>query len=123
MSIVKFNHVSPFTFKAPANFQYHSLRELAKTDADTGKTGRTYLLRGLFINRTGQYGPQPVAVTSQEYVNLPSHLLDDVADIMNDPEIVKDINDCKTGFQIREYTNRNGGKSYSVSWVEVENPF
>ena len=115
MSIVKFNHTSPFTFKAGEKFPYYSLKSLA----DSNKPETVYRVLGLFINDRGRYGDQPLALTPYYYVNLPSHLLNDVTAMIKDPEVVEQINAGKAGFKIRDYINRNGGKSYSVEWVDV----
>ena len=116
MSIVKFNHTSPFTFKAGDGFQYYSLRQLAESN----KPGTVYKVLALFINDRGRYGDQPLALTPYYYVNLPTHLLNDVTAMIRDNDIVDQINAGQAGFKIREYTNRNGGKSYSVEWVDIQ---
>lgn len=115
MSIVKFNHTSPFTFKAGDGFKYYSLKQLAEGN----KPDTVYRVMALFINDKGRYGDQPLVLTPYFYVNLPSHLCNDVTDMIRDPEIVEQINAGKAGFKIRSYTNRNGGTSYSVEWVDV----
>ena len=94
MSIKKFNHVSPFTYKE-------------------------FPLMALYINNKSRYGAAPVAVCDGFYVNLPSHLLDDVRSIMADPEVVSEINAGKCGFKIRAYQNSQGGESYTVEWIDL----
>lgn len=115
MSIVKFNHTSPFTFKAGDNFPYYSLKNLY----DSNKPDTVYRVLALFINDRGRYGDKPLALTPHYYVNLPVHLLDDVMKMIRDQEIVDQINKGQAGFKIRTYSNRNGGTSYSVEWVDL----
>ena len=115
MSIVKFNHISPFTFKAGDNFPYYNLKSLYESNGPD----KVYRFLAIHINDKGRYGDQPVALTGNYYVNMPSHLNDDVMQMIRDPEIVAQINAGKAGFKIRPYTNRNGGTSYSVEWVDI----
>jgi hypothetical protein len=53
-------------------------------------------------------------------VNLPEHLLEDVQDMISDSEAVEQINAGKAGFKIRTYTDRKGGTSYSVEWMDID---
>lgn len=115
MSIAKFNHTNPFIFKAGEGFKYYSLRDLFQNNgADT-----VYRIMGLYINDKGRYGDQPLALTPHYYVNMPSHLMTDVTKMIRDQEIIDQINRGEAGFKIRAYTNRNGGTSYSVEWVDI----
>ena len=115
MSIVKFNHVSPFIFKAGDGFKYYSLKDLY-----TNNPEGVYRVLALFINDRGKYGDQPLALTANFYINLPVHLLDDVTAMIKDKEIVDQINRGEAGFKIRTYNNRNGGVSYSVEWLDLK---
>lgn len=115
MSIVKFNHVSPFTFQAGDNFPYYNLRSLYESNGPD----KVYRFLAIYINDKGRYGDQPVALTAHYYVNMPSHLNDDVFKMIHDQECIDQINAGKAGFKIRTYNNRNGGTSYSVEWVDL----
>lgn len=122
MSITRFNHVSPFTFRAGKDFQYYTLKQIA--EATHNWQEKEFPIRALYINTKSRYGASPVAVCDSFYVNLPSHLMDDVRNIMADPEVVADINAGKCGFKIRAYQNSQGGESYTVEWIELhELPF
>lgn len=118
MSISKFNKTNSFIFKAPEGFQYYSLRDLVKKNGQD----MIYPVLALYINNKGRYGAQPLAVTDKFFVNLPSHLVEDVSAMINDKEVVDQINSARAGFRIRSYINRNGGESYSVEWLDVEAP-
>ena len=97
------------------NFPFYSLKNLY----DSNKPDTVYRVLALFINDRGRYGDQPLALTPHYYVNLPVHLLDDVMKMIRDQEIVDQINKGQAGFKIRTYSNRNGGTSYSVEWVDL----
>lgn len=118
MSITKFNKTNHFIFKAPEGFKYYSLKDLVKANG----ADMIYPVLALYINNKGRYGAQPLAVTDKFFVNLPSHLVNDVSEMINDRETVDQINSCKAGFRIRSYTNRNGGESYSVEWMNIDSP-
>lgn len=118
MSISKFNHVSPFIFKAGDKFQYYKLESLYKSNGPDA----TYTVLALYINNKGRYGDQPLALTPHYYINLPEHLLNDVDSMIKDPEIVEQINKGMAGFKIRTYTNKNGKVSYSVEWIDLPEP-
>lgn len=119
MSIAKkYNHRSPFIFKAGDNFKYYSLKQLFEAN----KEDSVYTVLALYINNKGKYGDQPLALTPHYYINLPAHLLGDVYDMIHDPEIVEQINKGMAGFKIRTYDNKNGGKSYSVEWMDLPEP-
>ena len=121
MSITKFNHnISIFTAKAEQGTPYKSLADMFAAYGPDA----SYILQALYTNDKGKYGPQPTAlVTAKEgvqyYVNLPKHLLNDVSAMIKDSEVVNQINRGEAGFKIRTYDNRNGGKSFSVQWIDL----
>ena len=113
----KYNHnTDVFIFKGEKDFKYYSLKELYKENGPD----QVYTFLSLFINSKSRYGKQPLAVTPKYYVNLPEHLLEDVQDMISDSEAVEQINAGKAGFKIRSYTDRKGGTSYSVEWMDIE---
>ena len=117
MSISKFNHVSPFTFKLEvADPHYYSLRQLYESNG----ADRIYTFLALFISNKGKFGDQPIATTSHYYVNLPKHLVDDCRAMIADPETVQQINAGKAGFRIRKYFTKNNQEAFSVEWVDIK---
>lgn len=115
----KYNHNNNsdvFIFKGEKDFKYYSLKDLYK--ANGPDQGYTFL--SLFINSKSRFGKQPIAVTAKYYINLPEYLVEDVQNMINDPEAVDQINSGRAAFKIRTYTNRNGGTSYGVEWMDVE---
>ena len=43
-----------------------------------------------------------------------------VKDLLNDNEVIAQINAGAAGFQIYEYENKKGNKSYSITFVDQE---
>lgn len=114
----KYNHNNNdvFIFKGEKDFKYYSLKDLYKANGPD----QVYTFLSLFINSKSRFGKQPLAVTPTYYVNLPEYLVEDVQDMINDPDAVDQINAGKAGFKIRTYTNRKGGTSYGVEWMDIE---
>lgn len=92
-------------------FKYVKLVEL--------KVGETYKLCGLYINTKGEYGASPVAILEDCFVNLPSHLLDVVRDMLISDETIADIKAGKCGFTPEEYTDKKGKTRVSVKWCDL----
>lgn len=117
MSITNFNKKPVnFDFKETKNHEYKDLKELYK---ENGKD-HEYLVLALYVNDGGQYGKQPLAVSPTNFINLPTHLVDQVEDIRDVEKLVDDINNCKVGFKIYEYEHNKYGKCYSINWIDIE---
>ena len=97
-------------------FEYVSLQDLVGMyDIDM-----QYVIHALYVNNKGQYGPQALAVIDNYKVNLPSHLLSDVREMLANPDDVAAINDGRAGFVIYTYTPKNGKQlRYSVNWIDI----
>lgn len=103
------------------DFEYFKLEDLYEKD---GKDA-TYQLCGVFINRNKtekelkEYGPSVVAILGDKLVNLPSHMADEVKEIMGDEEDVADIKAGNVWFRIRSYES-HGKTCYSPDWLEED---
>lgn len=103
------------------DFEYFKLEDLFKKDG----ADATYQLCGVFINRNKtekelkEYGPSVVAILGDKLVNLPSHMADEVKDIMADEEDVADIKAGNVWFRIRSYES-HGKTCYSPDWLEED---
>ena len=117
MSISRFNHTSPFSFRlTDADPKYYSLKQLYEANGPD----RIYVFLALFISNKGPFGKQPIATTAHYYVNLPKHLLNDCEQMMIDSDVIDQINAGKAGFKIREYLTKNNRKAYSVEWLDIK---
>lgn len=112
---------SKFNYDSSKN-DFISLQELLfQTKEDSIHT-----LRGLYINTKSMYGDAPVAVIDGLNVNLPSHMLDTVRDILNDDGAIADINNELVGFKVYEYhSTAHNRECYSIKFVDItpEIPF
>lgn len=112
----KYNKATPrFTFKTPKGFEYVNLKQLV----DLYGMDAEHVLNALYINNKSRYGDAPVAVTGTHLVNMPSHLLDTVNEMMSDNEFIEAVNNHLVGFTIYQYEGKNG-KGYSVNWISLD---
>ena len=92
-----------------------------RTMASQNGVNAVYQLKMLYINKGGKYGDAPCLVTANNIVNAPSHMLENVKDILNDQYSVDAINAGNVGFKLYEYNNKFG-KQYAIEWVDIDNP-
>lgn len=78
---------------------------------------------GLFINKKGKFQPHPVAIVDTDHkvaVDLPSHLTDDVQNMLDSDEIVNYIKDGHCGIKIEPYFSSTWKKNfYGVQWLDI----
>ena len=101
------------------DFRFVSLEELYKANGD--KT--IYGVDGLYINKKSSFGEHPVAIvaSSEWLVDLPSHMTDDVKEILQDQEVIEAIKDGKVGFVIQQYEQKKYKKlCYGIMWEDLE---
>lgn len=114
MSITKYNKSQPkYSYNFDKDMKYYNLEELMK-----GEPRKVHTLKGLLINTKGKYGDSPVAVIEGAFINLPTHLLETVKEMIADTEVTKQINDNKAGFEVYKYVKGNN-EYYSVDWMDL----
>lgn len=100
-------------------FEYKTLKELY----DLHGADQKYVIQGLYINRKSEYGPAPVAICDEYFVNLPQHMTEEVEEIMRTPEDVETIKAGKVAFIIETYTKTIGKKEklcHGIRWIDVD---
>lgn len=95
-------------------FDFINLESLYTKDGENA----SYKLLGVYVNKKGRFGAEPVAIIDGYKVNLPKHLLDDVQLILDSDDMVQAILDGRLGFEIEPYTNARG-KFYSIQWLDL----
>lgn len=75
-------------------------------------------VNGLWVHKS-QLGDSPVIIDAENkmLVNLPSHLSEEVREILACEDDVQAIKDGKVGYTIYEYDS-HGKKCYSIHWVD-----
>ncbi len=116
----KYNKGARFTFQTDtSNFVFRSLEELYKEGADK----RFVRVRGMYINRKGNFGDSPVVLHDRFFVNLPQHLTGTVQEMLQDDDLIAAINAGCVGFKVYKYQDSKFHKDcYSVEWVDVAPP-
>ena len=116
MGFKKFNRGSQFNVGSTEGYEYRKLEELYKEyGADV-----EYPVRALYVNET-KFGESAVATTDGYFINLPSHVVNDVKEIVADEELVQMINDGLVSITIYEYySSTYKGTFYGIRWVEKE---
>lgn len=99
------------------DYAFTSLGELYKEYGEK----KEYVLQGIYINTKSNFGNQPVAIIEGCLVNLPSHLMEQVKTILDDPEQIEDIKKGIAGFTIYSYKNKKFGNiCYSVNFIDIK---
>lgn len=110
----QFNHQNIFDIDT-SNFKWSTLREMF----DANPNGQ-YKILGLFTNKGGKYGTEPVAIIDGFLVNLPRHLLDAVQQMLDSDEIVQYIKDGHVAFTIYQYhSSKYNRDAYSIEWLDI----
>lgn len=121
MSVLKkynSNNVKRFDFEQEKNVEYKKLSDLYNQNI------REIKINSLFINTKGKFGDSPVATADGFNINLPSHLLETVKEMIEDEEIVALANKGELGIEIYQYDSKKWGKNYSTNFIEINDlPF
>ena len=92
------------------DFTYVKLTDLYKENgAET-----VYTVLGCY-QHDGQFGRESVVIIANHFVNLPHHLNDDVAEIMQNMDIIENK---QLGFKVIPYTSKYGN-FYTVQWIDL----
>ena len=99
-------------------FTFASLEDLY--NRDNGKT--IFGIDGLYINKKSSFGNHPVAIVACEnmLVDFPSHMTDDIVEMLKDLEVVEAIKAGEVGFTVQSYVHKQFKKTcYGVHWEDI----
>lgn len=97
-------------------FPFLDRKELLATDGEDV----VYTVRGLYINTKGNFDDHPVAILDTAKVDLPSHMTEEVKNILASSEDVQDILDGKVGFSLYPYKSEKFKKDcVGARWVDI----
>ena len=112
------NNVNRFDFEQEKNVDYKKLSELFEANVKQLK------INSLFINTKGKFGDSPVATADGFNINLPTHLLETVKEMIEDEDVVALANQGNLGIEIYQYETKKWGKNYSCNFIDFnELPF
>lgn len=118
MSVIdKYNKGTRFNIDTK-DFKFYKLKEIY----DVKNPDKEYDLKGVAIFNSGKYGDSAVAILNDCFVNLPSHMNEDVKEMLHDDDFINAVNSDKIAFTIRTYLDDKHGKGtcYSVTWIEKD---
>lgn len=95
-----------FTFKKLADFFNNGIKKIQ--------------VFGFFFTKSEKYGLQPVAITKDCLVNLPTHLRDTISNMLKDSETVDAIKAGDCTLSIRQYNSKYGKICYDVTFCNTE---
>ena len=100
------------------DFTFVTLKELF--NKDQGNT--VFGIDGLYINSKSKYGSHPVAICAKDrmLVDLPSHLTEEVNEILKTPEDVEAIRSGKVGFHVETYRDKKFNREcFGIKWEDL----
>ncbi len=116
MGFEKFNKGSKFNAIDTTGYEYKNLKELYEEYGEEAE----YPIRALYINKT-KYGESAVAASDGYFINLPTHTVDDVKEIIASDELVQMINDGRVSITIyKYYSHKYNGSFYGIKWIEKD---
>jgi len=94
-------------------------KKLSELKAEKGEG--PFVLKALWIyfDKSGKVKAHPVAVIEGLNIDLPDYRLQDVEDMLQDPETIEQINKGECGFKIGSYSNKFG-TFCSADWCKIE---
>lgn len=107
-----------FSYKQIPDAPYYKCREMFDKGF-TEENKNPVRVLGCYISNAGRYAPNATLICDGFNVNLPKHMVNDVQDILSNEEDIQDINAGVVGVYFYEYVNKNGGKSYSARWCDM----
>ena len=78
----------------------------------------TYQVHGMFITKTGKYGPRAIVIIDGYNIYLPKHMNEIIDKIRNTPDMVEAINAGKCGLVFRDY-EKDGVIHTTVDFVDL----
>jgi len=84
--------------------------------------GKQYTVRGALISKGGKFGDSPSLILDDCFMNLPSHALDDVKDLLSSEDAIAQCNAGKLAVEIYEYddTKFSNAKQRSIKWIDLD---
>lgn len=75
-------------------------------------------VRGALISKGGKYGDSASLILDNCFMNVPSHMIDDVKELLSDQEAIDQVEAGLLAVSIYEYEDRNGATQRSIKWID-----
>lgn len=94
-----------FTFKKLSDFFGHGVKIIQ--------------VFGFFFTKSENYGLQPIAITKDCLVNLPTHKRDIISDMLKNADCVNAIKNGECSLKLREYKSKYNKVCYDFDFVDT----
>ena len=74
---------------------------------------------GFFFTKSENYGLQPIAITHDCLVNLPTHKKDIISDMLKNADCVKAIKNGECSLKLREYKSKYNKTCYDFDFINT----
>lgn len=75
-------------------------------------------VRGALISKGGKYGDSASLILDNCFMNVPSHMLDDIKELLSDQDAINQVEAGALAVSIYEYEDRNGATQRSIKWID-----
>ena len=80
---------------------------------------KTIQVFGFFFTKSENYGLQPIAITKDCLVNLPTHKRYIISDMLINPECVSAIKNGECSLKLREYKSKYNKMCYDFDFIDT----
>ena len=84
-----------------------------------GQGVKTIQVFGFFFTKSENFGLQPIAITKDCLVNLPTHKRDIISDMLKNPECVSAIKNGECSLKLREYKSKYNKMCYDFDFIDT----
>lgn len=102
-----------FTYNADTN-EYIGITDFLR-DHDRNIT---YMVHGMFITKSGKYGPRGIVILDGFNLYVPKHINDMIVEIRSNADMVEAINNGHCGITFRDY-EKDGRTHTTVDFVDM----
>ena len=74
---------------------------------------------GFFFTKSENYGLQPIAITKDCLLNLPTHKKEVISDMLKDVDCVNAIKNGECSLKLREYKSKYGKTCYDFDFINT----
>ena len=116
MNFTQFNNNNFEKIEWNVNTENFSFKKLA----DFFKSGvKTIQIFGFFFTKSENFGLQPIAITHDCLVNLPTHKKDIISDMLKNAECVSAIKNGECSLKLREYKSKYNKTCYDFDFINT----
>ena len=90
-----------------------------KLSAFYNKGIKTIHIFGFFFTKSENFGLQPIAITHDCLVNLPTHKKDIISDMLKNADCVNAIKNGECGLKLREYRSKYNKICYDFDFINI----